>query len=85
MFPTIFSLGTEGLGEQTPQGSGILCTAIVGGALVPYLFGTVADVTGNIRMALIVPVVCYAIIAAFGLWAVKHPSSSATADQPAFE
>ena len=71
MFPTIFSLGTEGLGAQTPQGSGILCTAIVGGALVPFLFGLMADVTGNIRMALLVPVVCYAIIAAFGLWAVR--------------
>ncbi len=75
MFPTIFSLGTEGLGEETPQGSGILCTAIVGGAIVPVLFGLVADVSGNLRTALIVPVVCYAIIASFGLWAVKHPSS----------
>ncbi|MFM5884898.1 MAG: sugar MFS transporter [Novosphingobium sp.] len=79
MFPTIFSLGTEGLGERAPQGSGILCTAIVGGALVPYLFGTVADITGNIRMALIVPVICYAIIASFGLWAVKNPSSASAA------
>ncbi len=79
MFPTIFSLGTEGLGEQTPQGSGIMCTAIVGGALVPFLFGTVADMTGNIRMALLVPVICYAIIAAFGAWTVKHPSGGVTA------
>lgn len=78
MFPTIFSLGTEGLGERTPQGSGILCTAIVGGAIVPYLFGTVADVTGNIRMALLVPVICYAIIAGFGMWAVQHPSKNTT-------
>jgi FHS family L-fucose permease-like MFS transporter len=78
MFPTIFSLGTEGLGDRTPQGSGILCTAIVGGALVPYLFGTVADLTGNIRAALIVPVICYAIIAAFGAWAVKNPSGPAS-------
>jgi len=86
MFPTIFSLGTEGLGEQTPQGSGILCTAIVGGALVPYLFGTVADVTGNLRAALAVPVVCYAIIALFGLWALRHPSASAgSAAAPTFE
>jgi len=85
MFPTIFSLGTEGLGERTPQGSGILCTAIVGGALVPYLFGTVADVTHNLRAALIVPMVCYAIIAAFGLWAVKHPSSSTSAEEPVFQ
>ncbi|WP_296679613.1 sugar MFS transporter [Novosphingobium sp.] len=79
MFPTIFSLGTEGLGDRAPQGSGILCTAIVGGALVPYLFGTVADVSHDIRMALIVPVICYAIIAGFGLWAVRNPTSAATA------
>jgi FHS family L-fucose permease-like MFS transporter len=85
MFPTIFSLGTEGLGDRTPQGSGILCTAIVGGALIPYLFGTVADVTHNIRMALIVPVICYAIIAFFGMWAVKNPSTVAGDRGPVFE
>lgn len=85
MFPTIFSLGTEGLGDRAPQGSGILCTAIVGGALVPYLFGTVADLSHTIRMALIVPAVCYAIIAFFGLWAVRHPSQAQSAnDAPAF-
>ena len=85
MFPTIFSLGTEGLGEQTPQGSGILCTAIVGGALVPFLFGTVADMSGNIRAALIVPAVCYAIIALFGMWAVSHPSTAQGETGPVFE
>ena len=77
MFPTIFSLGTEGLGEKAPQGSGILCTAIVGGALVPYLFGQVTDITGNIRMALLVPVICYAIIALFGRWAAAHATVAA--------
>ena len=75
MFPTIFSLGTEGLGDRTPQGSGILCTAIVGGAIVPYLFGTVADISGNIRFALAVPLICYAIIAGFGLWAARRPAA----------
>lgn len=75
MFPTIFSLGTEGLGEQTPQGSGIMCTAIVGGAIVPYLFGTVADISGNIRLALAVPLICYAIIASFGLWTARRASA----------
>jgi MFS transporter, FHS family, L-fucose permease len=80
MFPTIFSLGTEGLGEQTPQGSGILCTAIVGGAFIPYLFGWTADHT-TLRVALIVPVICYAIIAAFGLWSVRNPSSGAAGTQ----
>lgn len=80
MFPTIFSLGTEGLGEKAPQGSGILCTAIVGGALVPYLFGQVADLTGNLRMALLVPVVCYAIIALFGRWAASQAATTAAAE-----
>ena len=85
MFPTIFSLGTEGLGEQTPQGSGILCTAIVGGAIVPVLFGLVADTTGNLRMALIVPIVCYAIIALFGLWSVRNPSTGTGATAPVYD
>ena len=85
MFPTIFSLGTEGLGEQTPQGSGILCTAIVGGAIVPVLFGVVADTTGNLRTALIVPVICYAIIALFGLWSVRNPSTGTGATAPVYD
>lgn len=86
MFPTIFSLGTEGLGEQTPQGSGILCTAIVGGAIVPVLYGLVADVS-NVRFALVVPAICYAIIALFGVWAVRNPSrvQSAGSEGPVFE
>jgi len=73
MFPTIFSLGTEGLSDkQASQGSGIMCTAIVGGAIVPWLFGTMADAAG-LRTALIVPVICYAIIATFG-WYTRRPA-----------
>jgi MFS transporter, FHS family, L-fucose permease len=71
MFPTIFSLGTEGLTDDAPRASGIMCTAIVGGALVPPLFGLVADGIG-LKLALIVPVICYVIIASFGLWAAKR-------------
>jgi MFS transporter, FHS family, L-fucose permease len=66
MFPTIFSLGLEGLGTKTPEGSGLLCMAIVGGAILPVITGTVADAAG-IGTALIVPVICYGIIVAFGL------------------
>ena len=72
MFPTIFSLGTEGPKEDAPQASGIMCTAIVGGALIPPLFGLIADLAGNIRVALIVPLLCYAIIGLFGWWANSH-------------
>ncbi len=71
MFPTIFSLATEGMDKEAPQASGILCTAIVGGAFVPPLFGLVAD-QGGLAAALIVPVICYAVIALFGLYANRH-------------
>lgn len=71
MFPTIFSLGVEGLGDRTPQGSGLLCMGIVGGALIPLLFGKVADST-TLATALVVPVVCYLLIALYGWWAAKE-------------
>lgn len=67
MFPTIFTLAIKSLGRYTEQASGMLCTAIVGGALVPLLFGYVADVTGgNLKIALIIPIVCYLYISYFG-------------------
>jgi MFS transporter, FHS family, L-fucose permease len=72
MFPTIFSLATEGLDKEAPQASGLLCTAIVGGAFVPPLFGLVADASG-LAMALIVPAICYIIIASFGIYANRNP------------
>lgn len=72
MFPTIFSLAVGGLGIHTGQGSGILCTAIVGGAIVPLLQGVVADQIG-IQHALFVPVLCYLYIAYFGKMLRQHP------------
>jgi MFS transporter, FHS family, L-fucose permease len=69
MFPTIFSLALEGLGEKSAQGSGLLCMAIVGGALVPLLAGTVADAF-VLNAALFIPAACYLLIAAFG-WYVR--------------
>jgi len=73
MFPTIFSLAVEGLGDRAPQGSGLLCTSIVGGAVIPWTVGAVADAAG-LKMALIVPAGCYLIIAAFG-WFARRPSA----------
>ena len=74
MFPTIFSLALEGLGERTAQGSGLLCMAIVGGALVPLLGGAVAD-AASLAVALAVPAVCYVFIAWFG-WACRRPATA---------
>ena len=61
MFPTIFSLAIEGLGELKPQGSGILCTAIVGGAFIPPLYGYFVDFSG-FKGAFVVVLICYAYI-----------------------
>lgn len=66
MFPTIFSLALEGLGEHKSQGSGVLCLAIVGGAVVPLMHGGIADLAG-LQWAFILPVICYLYIAFFGL------------------
>ncbi len=66
MFPTIFSLGIAGLGHHTGKGSGILCMAIVGGALIPVLQGVIADAIG-IHHAFILPLLCYLYIAYYGL------------------
>ncbi len=65
MFPTIFSLALKGLGKHTGQGSGILCSAIVGGAVLPLFQGLVADQVG-IQPAFIVPVICYLYIVYYG-------------------
>ena len=66
MFPTIFALAIEGLGKHTGQGSGILCMAIVGGAILPVLQGVLADSIG-IQHAFVLPFLCYAYIAYYGL------------------
>jgi len=67
MFPTIFSLACEGLGGRSADGSGIINVAIVGGAVVPLLTGLIVDSSGSIAIGLVLPAVCYAVIAAFGL------------------
>lgn len=65
MFPTIFTLGIAELGDLKPQGSGILCSAIVGGAFIPPAFGAIVDASG-FGLALLLPALCYAYIAGFG-------------------
>ncbi|MDO6546297.1 L-fucose:H+ symporter permease [Pseudoalteromonas carrageenovora] len=70
MFPTIFSVAIEKLGSLTSKGSGWLCLAIVGGALVPLLQGFIAD-TVNIQQSFFVPMICYVFIAWYGLNVVR--------------
>ncbi|MFB0980802.1 MAG: glucose/galactose MFS transporter, partial [Alteromonadaceae bacterium] len=66
MFPTIFSLALSGLGKHTSQGSGILCLAIVGGAILPLLQGFLADST-SVQFAFILPLICYLYIVFYGV------------------
>jgi FHS family L-fucose permease-like MFS transporter len=68
MFPTIFTLASEGLGKRAAEGSGVICMAIVGGAIVPLLTGRAADLWG-LKQALIVPAICYCTILCFGWFA----------------
>ena len=72
MFPTIFSLAINRLGVLTSQGSGMLCVAIVGGALIPMLQGAVADQVG-IQVAFVIPAVCYLYILYYGFGGYKSP------------
>ncbi|GAB3454106.1 L-fucose:H+ symporter permease [Massilia terrae] len=66
MFPTIFSMALHQLGKFTGQASGILCMAIVGGAVVPFLQGVLADSVG-LHLSFLVPAACYTFILFFGL------------------
>jgi len=75
MFPTIFSLALQGLGKYTSQGSGILCLAIVGGAIIPLLQGKLADNIG-VQLALILPIGCYLYITYFALFGAKKTTST---------
>ena len=65
MFPTIFSIAIEDLGELKPQGSGILCTAIAGGAFIPPLYGYFTDIS-SFKIAFLLLIICYGYIWYFG-------------------
>lgn len=72
MFPTIFTLAVKGLGSLTSKGSGLVCQAIVGGAVIPLIQGVVADRIG-IQLSFIVPMLCYVYI---GWYAIRGADQS---------
>lgn len=65
MFPTIFTLTLEGLGDLKAQASGLLCMAIVGGAIIPFIFGSLIDSLG-FKTAFVLAIACYGYILFFG-------------------
>lgn len=72
MFPTIFTLTIEGLGDLKPQASGLLCMAIVGGAIIPPAYGYLTDLYG-FKWALLLLIACYGYILLFGMIKQKSP------------
>jgi MFS transporter, FHS family, L-fucose permease len=75
MFPSIFTLGIDGLGPLTGEGSGVLICAIVGGAILPELQGILADHIG-IHHAFFIPVICYLYIMYFAFWGSRQRQSA---------
>lgn len=81
MFPSIFTLGIAGLGPRTGEGSGLLVAAIVGGAILPVIQGTLADNPSiGIHHAFILPVLCYLYISFYGFKGSRQ--STALAARP---
>lgn len=70
MFPTIFSLAINRLGDVTSHGAGVLCLAIVGGAIVPLIQGVFADAIG-VQLSFFLPILCYLFIAYYGVSGAK--------------
>ena len=71
MFANIFTMSMDGLGKYTGEGSGILCMAIVGGAIVPVITGMLADSVG-LQNALMITIICYSYILYFGISGYKR-------------
>jgi FHS family L-fucose permease-like MFS transporter len=66
MFPTIFALGIKDLKADTEFGSSLIIMSIVGGAVLPRVFGYISDATGNIQYGYVVPLLCFVVVAFFG-------------------
>ncbi|WP_353064619.1 sugar MFS transporter [Tunturibacter psychrotolerans] len=77
MFPSIFTLGIQGLGHLTSKGSSVMIAAIVGGALIPLATGRLADQVG-LQLSFLIPAVCYVYIAALGFAAWSRPAGAAS-------
>lgn len=71
MFPTIFALSLKGLGERSKAGSSLLIMSIIGGAVLTAVMGLVSDIF-SIHTAVLVPLVCFVVIAAFATAAMRH-------------
>lgn len=83
MFPTIFALGLRNLGPLTKKAASFLVMAVAGGAFCPPIMGLIGDDFG-MSVAFLVPMVCFAFIAYYGIWGQKKTNKMAVvhADVP---
>ena len=65
MFPTIFAASLRGLGPLTKLGSSLIVMAIIGGAVLTAAMGLISDLSGAIRLAMLVPAAAFVVVAAF--------------------
>jgi FHS family L-fucose permease-like MFS transporter len=72
MFPTIFALGIRGLGDQTRRGASFLIMSIVGGALAPFIMGSIAD-RSTTALAYLLPAACFAVVTWYGFAGARTP------------
>jgi FHS family L-fucose permease-like MFS transporter len=82
MFPTIFALSIKNLGPLTKRGSSLLIMSIIGGALVPLAMGKISDLS-NIRIAFILPFICYGYVTYFALRGYKTEGAAAVGEEAA--
>jgi FHS family L-fucose permease-like MFS transporter len=77
MFPTIFALGIRDLGPQTKEGASLIVMAIIGGAVFTPLMGVVFQASRSMALSMTVPLMCYAVVAAYAFWGsqVDHPQN----------
>ncbi len=73
MFPVIFTMTLERSSAPTSATSGLLCMAIVGGAVLPQIAGQLADAWGTITVAFFVPLAAYILLTAFAFLAAREP------------
>ncbi len=79
MFPSIFTLGIAGLGPLTSKGSSLLIAAILGGAIIPWTQGKLADRPGiGLHASFVIPALCYIYIAIFGFASMRRNTSPNT-------
>lgn len=76
LFPTIYGVALEGLGQDTKYGAAGLIMAIVGGALVPPIHGWVIDIS-SAQVSYLVVTFCFIVVAAYGIYVLRTPSPAA--------